>query len=283
MMKITNEDINILEAEMLNCYLYHIGGVGHLEEQQAFSAEEIEFIKKCMADEISLRGEAQFSQFYELNRLLDRIVQLKEELLDMEDNQKNKHSVVGYKPILYAYLELDFDQHVFQHPKLQRRINGIKNVKKRYEGNLYEKREIIYRVLRESANTNGRWKSVTAAINDVYPTLEKELKAFDQNWVKNRIAENNSKIAKLQEALENNKKRYKRAGDIKIQDRTYINYIKSLEEKNRKFRQALKAYNVADILKKKIAFNSNDQEQTLLNHVRNCPELLAEIIEKDSK
>jgi hypothetical protein len=44
-MKITNEDINILEAEMLNCYLYHIGGVGHLEEQQAFSAEEIEFIK----------------------------------------------------------------------------------------------------------------------------------------------------------------------------------------------------------------------------------------------
>jgi NADH:ubiquinone oxidoreductase subunit len=204
-----------------------------------------------MADEISLRGEAQFSQFYELNRLLDRIVQLKEELLDMEDNQKNKHSVVGYKPILYAYLELDFDQHVFQHPKLQRRINGIKNVKKRYEGNLYEKREIIYRVLRESANTNGRWKSVTAAINDVYPTLEKELKAFDQNWVKNRIAENNSKIAKLQEALENNKKRYKRAGDIKIQDRTYINYIKSLEEKNREFRQALKAYNVADILKKK--------------------------------
>jgi hypothetical protein len=104
-MKITNEDINILEAEMLNCYLYHIGGVGHLEEQQAFSAEEIEFIKKCMADEIS-QEEAQLSQFYELNRLLDRIVQLKEELLDMEDNQKNKHSVFSYKPILYAYLDL---------------------------------------------------------------------------------------------------------------------------------------------------------------------------------
>lgn len=283
MMKITNEDINILEAEMLNCYLYHIGGVGHLEEQQTFSADEIEFIKKCMAHEISLRGEAQLSQFYELYRLLDQIAQLKEELLDMEDNQKNKHSVAGYKAILYAYLALDFDQHFFQHPKLQRRINGIKNVKKRYEGNLYEKREIIYRVLRETAKIKGRWKSVTAAINDVYPTLEKELKAFDQNWIKNRIEENTSKIAELQEALENNNKRYKGACDIKIQDRTYINYIKSLEEDNREFRQALKAHNVADILKKKIAFNSNDQEQTLLNHVRNCPELVAEIIEKDSK
>lgn len=282
-MKITNEDINILEAEMLNCYLYHIAGVGHLEEQQEFSAKEIEFIKKCMADEISLRGEAQLSQFYELNRLLDRIAQLKEELLDMEDNQKNKHSVVGYKPILYAYLELDFDQHVFQHPKLQRRINGIKNVKKRYEGNLYEKREIIYRVLRETAKIKGRWKSVTAAINDVYPTLEKELKAFDQNWVKNRIAENTSKIAKLQEALENNKKRYSGWGDIRIRDQTYINYIKSLEEENSKFTLALSAHNVADVLKKMLPFNSNDQEQTLLNHVRNCPELLAEIIKKDSK
>lgn len=69
----------------------------------------------------------------------------------------------------------------------------------------------------------------------------------------------------------------------KIQDRTYISYIKSLEEENREFRRALNAHNVADILKKKMAFNSNDQEQTLLNHVRNCPELLAEIIEKDSK
>jgi hypothetical protein len=283
MMKITNEDINILEAEMLNCYLYHIGGVGHLEEQQTFSAEEIEFIKKCMADEISLRGEAQLSQFYELNRLLDRIAQLKEELLDMEDNKKNKHSVVGYKPILYAYLELDFDQHVFQHPKLQRRINGIKNVKKRYEGNLYEKREIIYRVLRETAKIKGRWKSVTAAINDVYPILQQEFKAFDQNWITSRITENTTKIAQLQDALENNKKRNSGLGDIRIRDQTYINHIKSLEEENSKFTLALNAHNVADVLEKMLPFNSNDQEQTILNHARNCPELLAEIIEKDSK
>ena len=136
-----------------------------------------------------------------------------------------------------------------------------------------------------------QFESVTTLVSKFHIKFDLEGKSkkiaddsgFDQNWVKNRIAENNSKIAKLQEALENNKKRYKRAGDIKIQDRTYINYIKSLEEKNREFRQALKAYNVADILKKKIAFNSNDQEQTLLNHVRNCPELLAEIIERDSK
>ncbi|ENW78460.1 hypothetical protein F909_04152 [Acinetobacter sp. ANC 3929] len=283
MKKINDEDINILEAEMLNCYLYHAGDTGTLNEQEEFSADEIMFIKKCMVDEISLRGEAQLSQLHELNLLLNHIAQLKEELLGLDDKQKNKHSVIGYKRILYAYLALDFDQHVFQHPKLQRRINGIKNVKKRYEGNLYEKREIIYRVLRETAKIKGRWKCVTAAINDVYPTLEKELKAFDQNWIKNRIAENTGKIAELQDALENNKKRYEGSCDIKIQDRTYINYIKSLEEENREFRRALNAHNVADILKKKMAFNSNDQEQTLLNHVRNCPELLAKIIEKDSK
>jgi len=284
-MKINNEDINILEAEMLNCYLNYnyIRGVGPMRVQREFSAEEIIFIKKCMVDEIAQKGEFQLSQLHELNQLLERIDQLKEELLGSDDKQKNKHSVVVYKSILYAYLELDFEGHVFLHPKLQRRINGIKNVKQRYEGNLYEKREIIYSVLRETAKIKGRWKSVTAAINDVYPTLEKKFKAFDQNWIKNRIAENTSKIVELQEALENNKKRYKGACDIKIQDRRYINYIKSLEEENREFRQALKAHNVADILKKKIAFNSNDQEQTLLNHVRNCPELLAEIIERDSK
>lgn len=283
MKKIDDEDINILEVEMLNCYLYHIGGVGHLEEQGEFSADEIELIRKCMADEIALKGEVQFSQFYELNLLLDRIAQLKEELLGMDDNQKNKHSLDGYKLILYAYLELDFDQHVFQHPKLQRRINGIKNVKKRYEGNLYEKRKIIYRVLRETAKIKGRWKSVTAAINDVYPILEQEFKVFDQNWIISRIIENTSKIAELQEALENNKKRYEGACDIKIKDRTFIFYIKSLEEENREFARALNVHNVAEVLGKKMAFNSNDQEQTLLNHVRNCPELLAEIIEKGSK
>ena len=50
---------------------------------------------------------------------------------------------------------------------------------------------------------------------------------------------------------------------------------------NYKFTQACSAYNVADILHKQLAFNSNDQEQTIINHVRNCPELLVEIISKE--
>lgn len=281
MKKINNEDISALEAEMLNCYLYHVGGVGALEEQKEFSADEIVFIKKCMADKLARKS--QHLPLHELSQLLDRIAQLKEELQGMGDKQKNKHSVVGYKSILYEYLKLDFDQHVFQHQKLQRRINGINNVKKRYERNLYQKREIIYRVLREMAHANGRWKAVTAAINDVYPILEKEFKAFDQNWLKSRIAENTIKISELQNALKNNKKRHHDPCGIKIQDRTYINYIKSLEEENNKFIAALNAHNVADILDKTLAFNSDDQEQTIINHVRNCPELLADIIEKDSK
>ena len=279
MKNIFDEDVEVLEIEILNCYICNFCDQKFLQPQRQFSVDQISLIKIDMAVGRVLGGKS--FEFNKIFDLLNDIVQLRQHLNSLEDNKKNKKRAEGYKVILYAYLELDFYCHAFEHEKLQRRINGIRNVKRRYEGNLYEKREIIYRVLLETVKKEGRWQTVTAAINAVYPRLEKEFKAFDQQWITRRIEQNNARIEKLMHALENNKIRCYHDTDIRIQDRTYENEIKILEKENIEFEKALNTHHVADVLGKQLAFNSNDQVQTIINHVRNCPELLAEILVKN--
>lgn len=283
MKKIFKEDVDILETELLNCYIYGFCKPGFLQAKREFSIEEIVSIKKHMAESMRFKEMIMLNVLCELANLLERIVQLKEKLKTLEMSQINKEREQGYKQILHDYIKLEFHHHTFEHPKLKRRINGIINVQKRYEGNLYQKREIIYRVLRETANQNGCWSTVTEVVNDVYPILEKEFKAFDRTWITYRIEKNNKSIESLKRDLEKNKKRRYSSTDIRFQDRSFSNQIKMLERENIKFTQSLSAYNVADVLNKQLAFNSNDQEQTIINHIRNCPELLAEIIKNPTK
>lgn len=289
MRKILNEDLEVLTAELLNCYLSGSYSPDFMQPQKEFTNNEIELIKKYMLDVIenqtvSIATTSLYTkkEIYDLLGqlccLLDQIDQLKDLLNKADVSRKDKERAKGYRIILQNLIDLEDVRSCLNHKTLKRRIQGMINVQKRYEGNLYQKREIIYRVLREGANAKGPWQTVTAAVNDVYPVLMKEFEVFDRQWITSRINENTCKIGKLKIALENNHKQTYNPVAIRIQDRTYINQIQALEQDNIKFTQALSAHNVADVLHKQLAFNSNDQEQTIINHIRNCPELLAEII-----
>ena len=294
MTKILDEDIEILVAELLNCYLGDSYSSNFMKPQKEFTNNEAQVVKNHMQDviesqtlslpKLSLYSEKEiYDLMGQLCCLLDQIDQLKALLNKIDSNRKNRERAKGYRAILQNIISLDEVRWRLNNKTLKRRIQGMINVQKRYEGNLYQKREIIYRVLREMANQKGQWQTVTAAVNDVYPTLMTEFETFDRQWITNRINENINKIERLKIVLENNHKKPYDSISIKIQDRTYINQIKALEEGNIKFSQALSAYNVADVLHKQLAFNSNDQEQTIINHIRNCPELLAEIIKNPTK
>ena len=289
MKRILDEDVEILTAELLNCYLSEPYVPAFMKPQKEFTNNEAEMIKKHMLyvienQTLSLPKMFVYSQIeiYDLiggiYHLLDQLDQLKELLNKTDVDCKDRERANGYRVILRNIMDMDEVCVRLNNKTLRRRIQGMINVQKRYDGNLYQKREVIYRVLRESAKENGPWQTVTEAVNDVYPTLMKEFEVFDRQWIMNRINENISEIERLKKFLANNHKKSYENFDIKIQDRTYINQIADLEERNVKFTQALNAHNVADVLYKQLAFNSNDHEQTIINHVRNCPILLAEII-----
>lgn len=291
MKKISDDDLEVLTVDLLNCYLSDSYSTVPMKPQEKFTQNEIELIKKHMFDVVdnqtlSLSKVSIYSsnEIYDLMEnlchLLNQIFHLKELLNKTDCSCKDRERTKGYREILKNLIEMDGISIRLSNKSLKRRIQGIINVQKRYEGNLYKKREIIYRVLREEVIKKGPWKTVTAAVNDVYPVLMQEFEIFDRQWITSRINENFCKIEKLKFALADNNKTYDDMV-IRTQDRTYINQIQALEHENDKFIKALNTYNVADVLHKKLAFNSNDQEQTIINHVRNCPDLLIEIINKE--
>lgn len=218
MKKILDDDLELLRIELLNCYLSDSYSPEFMKPQKEFTQNEAEMITKHMLDVIenqtlSLSRMSLYSpkEIYDLMgqlcHLLDQIDQLKELLNKTDSNRKDQERTKGYRAILQNLIDLDEVRGRLNNKTLKRRIQGMINVQKRYDGNLYQKREVIYRVLREGAKEKGPWQTVTVAVNNVYPALMKEFEAFDRQWIKSCINENICEIERLKIVLENNHKK----------------------------------------------------------------------------
>ncbi|MEN8412303.1 hypothetical protein ABFP33_20335, partial [Acinetobacter bereziniae] len=62
------------------------------------------------------------------------------------------------------------------------------------------------------------------------------------------------------------------------QNRTYVNKINKCKSEYEKLVKALKAKNIGDVMGKTLAFNSDYQEETIINHLRDCPDVLIEVL-----
>ncbi|AXY58335.1 hypothetical protein CDG60_03475 [Acinetobacter chinensis] len=191
-------------------------------------------------------------------------------------SQKNHNQL--YREALYLYVKEGYPIYGFDNKKLKNRINGLLNVRKRYEENLYKKREVLYRVLREEVAVKGKWNNLNSAVSDSYLKINYEFELFNREWVKNEMIKLQDKIKENEYALKVNRNKKYNEELINFQNRSFENVIHNCKKQYEKLEKSLKAKNVSDILGKKLAFHSDYQEESIINHLRNCPELLQEII-----
>ncbi|WP_151776161.1 hypothetical protein [Acinetobacter bereziniae] len=267
MKKITESDLRELRKEILSCFLHiaesKLGNKLNGTEQQLVLL--IGDVKNR-----SING-FQISVLYQILEELNNYLLIFNDLPQVVLNKQ-------YQQILNNYIEFGYHLYGFDNKKLKNRINGLKNIKKRYEKNLYEKRQIIYRVLRETALQRGKWSTLNQAVREVYPILEVEFNKFDEQWIKNRMKELKKQIKQNELALKDNKKPSCDESQINYQNRTYVNKIDKCKSEYEKLVKALKAKNIGDVMGKTLAFNSDYQEETIINHLRDCPDVLIEVL-----
>lgn len=267
MKKITESDLRELRNEILRCFL-HIAE-SKLGTKLVGTEQQLVLVMGDIKNR-SISG-------FRIGTLYLALEELDNYLLifdDLPQTVLNKE----YQRILNNYIDFGYPIYGFDNKKLKNRMNGLKNIKKRYEKNLYEKRQIIYRVLRETALKQGKWSTLNQAVREVYPILEVEFKKFDEKWIKNRVKELKKEIKENELALKDNRKPHFDEGQINYQNRTYENKINKCRKEYEKLEKALKSKNISDVMGRTLAFNSDYQEETIINHLRDCPDILREVL-----
>lgn len=292
MKKCTLVDFKQLMDEILNCFLDHAGH--YLRENNLLADTDIkdEFEYFEQQSVIGLMAEHSQMQFLEemysvqdLLNLLDQISTVTAVISDYRQQQINEK----YSDILNRYIELvieDSGRVYAYNPSLKRRINGVLNVRKRYAPLLNKKLEIFYSELITYVKKNGMFKNTTQAVQLILPILQIKFREFDLKWVQSRLEANKQKILDLAEARKNNERAERREDDdfdvsFKIQDRTYLNQIRELQNENKKWEQLLQRPDRYFPQQKQLPFNTVYSDEILVNRLRRHRDVLVRIIENN--
>lgn len=283
-------DFEQLQDEILNCFLDHAGRflrehkiISDPDPKTEFEASEREFLVELMVEHSQMQFFGETYSVQDLLNLLGQINTVIEGIRDYRQQQINEK----YSEILNKYIELVVDEggRVYTYnPSLKRRINGILNIRKRYAPLLHKKLEIFYSELTGYAQKNGRFKNASQAVQLILPTLQIKFREFDLQWVQSRLETNKQKILDLTEARKNNENKDTCEDDdfgvsFKIQDRTYLNQIRELQNENKKWEQFLQHPERYFPQQKQLPFNTAYCDEVLVNHLRRRPDLLKEIIQ----
>jgi hypothetical protein len=166
-------------------------------------------------------------------------------------------------------------------------FDGVLLSCKRYTPLLNKKLEIFYSELTVYAQKNGRFKNASQAVHLILPTLQIKFREFDVQWVQSRLEVNKQKILDLTDAIKNNEKKEICEDDdfdipFKIQDRTYLNQIKELQNANKKWEQFLQHPERHFPQQMQFPFNTAYCDEVLVSHLRRRPDLLRKIIREPS-
>lgn len=282
-------DFEQQKDEILNCFLDHAGR--YLRENNLLADTDIkdefdDLEKQLLIELMAVHSQMQLSEamysVQDLLNLLDQISTVTAGISDYRQQQINEQ----YSEILNKYIDLvveDTGKVYAYNPSLKRRINGILNVRKRYVPLLNKKLEIFYSELTVYAQKNGRFKNASQAVQLILPTLQIKFREFDLQWVQSRLEANKQKILDLTEARKNNEKNENCEGDdfdvsFKIQDRTYLNQIRELQNENKKWEQFLQHPERYFPQQKQLPFNTAYCDEVLVNHLRKHQDLMVKII-----
>jgi hypothetical protein len=217
-----------------------------------------------------------FELLVQINSLRQDMEQLKKTL------QKNR-----YSNILMAYVDaLGGKLYLICDTTLERQAKATQAAVASHTKNLYPRREIIYRILREQVAQRGRkWDNLNQAVTSIIPILLKEFEKYDVIWIKSEITHMQAELQKLEKDDEfmseprsdNSVKRKKVSSAVKAKK------INKIQAEIKKLDSILHSKSPSVKLKDlnyNMPYNNTAYlDETIIHWLRGQPEILEEILD----
>lgn len=213
--------------------------------------------------------------------LLVQINSLKEDMEQLKKTLQKKR----YSNILMAYVDvLGRRLYLIYNTMLERQAKATRAAVASHTKNLYPRREIIYRVLREQVAQRGRkWKNPNEAVTSIIPILIKEFEKYNIIWIESEITRMQAELQRLEQddvpmsesRSDNSIKRKKASSAVKAKK------VTKLLEELKKLDSILHSINPSVMLKKleyNVPYNNTVYlDETIIHWLRGQPEILEEI------
>ncbi|ENV45375.1 hypothetical protein [Acinetobacter schindleri] len=235
-----------------------------LSEQSAFHLE-------MMGDVVSIP----FKPF-QIAQLLMQINTLRPEV----NNLPAKIFQRQYSDILIAYVQMLGGAEFIQNSTLAKSAKAIIAVKARYDKQLYPRREIIYRILREQVACHGKWKNLNQAVHFVLDDLVKAFEVNDIEWLQSELVLKQKMLSELEQE---SKQLYAKAQSdgLRRKPASITKKIEKLQLELNNLNQILKAKYPSREMEKfgyKMPYSGGYIAETIIHELRNQPEILKEIL-----
>lgn len=288
-------DLGLLEQEVFDnfCYYYQCEFVteienplyGDMKEKIMLRMQKNDFqINESLTFQAEILGLSTSIPFKpaQIFELLSQVNLLRQEM----ERLKLTFCKKCYSDILMAYVDLlGGELYLIQNSAIERQAKAIRAVKVRYEKKLYPRREILYRVLREQVVQRGRkWDNLNQAVTSIIPVLLKEFEQYDIDWVRSQITLKQDELEKLEQDAtplaepfsEYEIRRKKVSPAVKAKKANKI------QDELKKLNSILHSKKTSVMLKDlgyNMPYNNTDyMEETIINELRNQPEILKEIL-----
>ncbi len=207
-------------------------------------------------------------------KLWDKLELLKSEFQSLSKKEIKKR----YSQLLQDYVKLDKDICSGRNPVIERKIKGLLAVKSRYEKKLYPKHKILYEVLHEQAKIKGRWSNLNQAVTSIMPILEERYKDFDLECIRIELTQKRELLCSIEKASLEVKSKRVEEQEIVRQQRKFLNQIRKAKTEIKRLEKLLLLNNPSYELKHKSPFNTEYREEGIIHHLRECREILKEIL-----
>lgn len=263
-------EINEMLEEIFHNYLCYFNVEGCKYHQSEYNNQEknkifahMELNQECSFEFVNLKG-------LDFQKLLSDLLHI----IQNYNEGYMKDSQATFKQFMRDYERIGIDYAAISRPKIKNKVKGIRNMRIRYEKNVYPKLAIFYDLLKEKASIQGKWLSVNMAVRDILPELKDRFLEYDRQQTLSKIEENKIYIEENEQLL-----KHGTDTDFKYYKRHHVQKQQSeLVEENRRMEQMLQSNDLSYALKKKSPFNTEYLDEVLMNNLRRNKKLMNLVI-----
>ncbi len=272
------------------CYYYQCELDNELmeTENQSYIEQKEKIIKRMQQNDFSVNEErisfaetmgSDLNILFKPSQLAELLTQLNALRVKVND-LSTKIFQRQYSDILIAYVEMLGGVEFIQNRTLTKSAKAIIAVKARYDKQLYPRREIIYRILREQVARHGKWKNLNQAVHFVLDDLVKAFEAYDIEWLQSEFVLKQKMLSELEQE---SKQLYAKAQSdgVRRKPASIAKKIEKLQLELNNLNQILKAKYPSKEMKKfgyKMPYSGGYIAETIIHELRNQPEILKEIL-----
>jgi len=253
-------EIGEMLEEIFHNYLCYFDVEGCMPYQSKYNNQE----KKKIFAHMDLNQECSFDFFnvngLDFKKLLSDLIHISQNY-----NEENiKETQAAFKQFMRDYERMGIDYAAISRPKIKNKVKGIRNMRIRYDKDVYPKLEIFYSLLKEKVMIQGKWSSVNMAVREILPELKNRFLEYDRQQIINKIEKNKIYIEENENLLMHGNNT-----DFKYYKRHHVKKKKNeLVEENYQLEQMLQSNDLSYFLKKKSPFNTIYLDEVLMNNLR---------------